>query len=692
MSLADLRNIGIVAHIDAGKTTVTERILHLTGVEHRVGRVDEGTATMDWMAEERERGITITSAATRVTWGKGSINLIDTPGHVDFTVEVERCMRVLDGAVLVIDAVAGVQAQTETVWRQMRARDLACIAFINKCDKPGADVLAACESMNNRLGAVSLPVAYPIVEEDKLVGVVDCLTLQAWGLDDQGRTQARELPADLVDEVSVLRAEVFDVLAEEDEALMEAVLEGSEPDPQRVQQALRERVIAGTLVPALCGAALRGIGVELLLDGILAWLPSPLDMPPVEGLAAESGGEEDAPPPAPRPADPDGSTTALAFKVQSSDHGDLTFVRVYAGRLRSGGEAWNPRTRYMERIGRIQRMHADHGEPMEEAVAGDIAVLLGLKNTATGDTLCDRADPIQLESVSFPDPVIALIVEPAAAQDRDKLRAALERLAREDPSLHVVEDSDTGQWTLHGMGELHLEVNLHRLQREYGVTPRVGQPRVRYREALIGVGCGAGRVDQTLGGREVFGSVDLEVHPAQEGQTSDAGWDVHWPEGLDLPEHIRRAVEEAVSQKSMGGPRFGFALVAGSVHITAVGRHPEREDVGAYVQAAISALGQALRDAPACLLEPRMSFEVQSPEAFSSGIIADLAARRAVVREVVAEGDLRTITGTVALGQMFGYSTAVRSLSQGRAGFSLTPAGFVAVPEGELEVRGLSWH
>ena len=687
MSLADLRNIGIVAHIDAGKTTVTERILYLTGVENRVGRVDEGTATMDWMAEERERGITITSAATQVTWAKGAINLIDTPGHVDFTVEVERCMRVLDGAVLVLDAVAGVQAQTETVWRQMQAQNLACVAFINKCDKPGADVLAVCQSMQERLGATSLPVAYPIVEEGKIVGVVDCLTLEAWGLDDQGKKRARAVPAEIVDEVAVLRAELFDVLAEDDEAVMEAVVEGADPDLQCVHQALRKRVMEGSLVPALCGAALSGIGVELLLDSILAWLPSPLDVPPVEGMAPEGSGSECSPTPPPRPADAEGSTTALAFKVQSSAHGDLTFVRVYAGRLESGGEAWNPRTRCMERIGGIQRMHADHGEALEEAIAGDIAVLVGLENTVTGDTLCDRADPIQLESLTFPDPVIALVVEPAAGPDRDKLRAALERLTREDPSLHVVEDGDTGQWTLQGMGELHLEVNVHRLTGEFGVTPRVGQPRVRYREAITGRGYGAGRVDQAVGGQEVFGSVDLEVHPAQADRPADAGWDVSWQEDLDLPEQVRRAVEGAVTHESMRGPRFGYALVAGSVRIMAVGRHPEREDVGAYAQAATSAMGQALRDAPARLLEPRMSFEVQTPEAFSSGIIADLAARRAVVGEVLAEGDLRTIIGTVAMGRMFGYSTAVRSLSQGRAGFSLTPAGFIEVSEEELQSR-----
>ncbi len=692
MSLADLRNIGIVAHIDAGKTTVTERILHLTGVEHRVGRVDEGTATMDWMAEERERGITITSAATHVTWRAGAINVIDTPGHVDFTVEVERCMRVLDGAILVLDAVAGVQAQTETVWRQMRAHKLACIAFINKCDKPGADVLAACQSLHERLDALCLPVAYPIMQQDKLVGVVDCLSQEAWGLDESGVTQARDLPDSLKDEVAVLRAELFDVLAEEDEAVMEAVLGGTEPDPELVQQALRRQVVAGTLVPAVCGAALRGIGVEMLLDSILAWLPSPLDRPPVVGVAGEGQDGQPLPTPAPRLPDADGSTTALAFKVQSSPHGDLTFVRIYAGRIESGGKVWNPRASKMERVGRIQRMHADHGEALEEAQAGDIAVLVGLKHTVTGDTLCDRADPIQLESLTFPDPVIALIVEPSAAADRDKLRVALDRLAREDPSLHVVEDRDTGQWTLQGMGELHLEVNLHRLQGEYGVTPRVGQPRVRYREALSGAGHGAGRVDQTQDGQEVFGSVDLEVHPAPQGAPAESDWEVHWGPGVDAPPEIRRAVEEALAQEDMGGPRFGFVLVAGSVRITALGRHPDREDRGAYAQAAIAALGQALRAAPARLLEPRMAFEVQTPEAFSSGIIADLASRRAVVGDVLAEGDLRTITGTVALGQMFGYSTAVRSLSQGRAGFSLTPAGFVEVPEEELEGRGLAWH
>ena len=679
MSLGSLRNLGIVAHIDAGKTTVTERILNLTGVEHRVGRVDEGTATMDWMAEERERGITITSAATRVSWEQADINLIDTPGHVDFTVEVERCMRVLDGAILVIDAVAGVQAQSETVWRQMRAHQVPCICFVNKCDKPGADVLAAAQSLRERLGAPGVPVAYPIYEEGTVTGVVDFLSRRAWSFDEAGAASERELEGGLAEEVEVLRSELLDVLADGDEALMEALLEDREPTLEELHASVRRQVIGGALVPVLCGAALRGVGIQPLLDAVVAWLPSPLDVQPVEGFGPDGSALP------PRLADSEGSLTALAFKIHASSYGDLTFVRVYSGTLRPGGKAWNPRSRTMERVARILRMHADHGEALEEAGSGEIVALVGLKNTGTGDTLCDRAEPMLLERPVFPEPVIALVVEPGSAEERDKLRAALLRLEREDPSFRVVEDESTGQWTIEGMGELHLEVQLHRLATEFQVSPRVGQPRVFYREAITAPVRGKGKVDRVLGGKEVFGEVELELLPAEDGIV------VEWAEGVQVPKGFRPALEEALLAEALSGPRFGFPLVAVRVRVVGAQRQREKESEAGYVMAATLAMRSALREAPASLLEPRMSIEIQTPGAFSSGIIADLGARRAELGEVRADGDERTVTGVVPLAQMFGYSTVVRSLSQGRARYSMTPSGFVEVPEEELEARGLSW-
>ena len=678
-ALEHLRNLGIAAHIDAGKTTVTERILHLCGVEHRVGRVDDGTATMDWMAEERERGITITSAATRVDWKGTKLNVIDTPGHVDFTVEVERCMRVLDGAVLVIDAVAGVQAQSETVWRQMARHRVPCICFVNKCDKPGADVLAAAQSLKDKLGAQGVPVSYPLYEEGQVVGVVDLLRRQALRFDSTGAAVESDLPEGLRDEIEVLRAELVDFLAEEDEALMEAVLEEREPSLEDLSAAMRIRVLAGELVPVLCGSALKGIGVPPLLDAIVAWLPSPLDRPPVTGF------DQDGVPVDARGPDPAGSRTALAFKVHASSYGDLTFVRVYSGTLEPGQKLWNPRTRSMERPGRILRMHADHGEALESAGPGDIVALVGCKNTGTGDTLCDRAEPILLEPPIFPEPVIALVIEPASSSDRDKLREALERLAREDPSFRVTEDESSGQWTMEGMGELHLEVIQHRLEDEFRLEARVGKPRVSYREAITGSGRGAGRVDRVLGGKEVFGSVDVELEPGDEGVA------ITWAVDVVVPPEIKGPIEEALRGEALSGPRFGFPLVSALIRVTALERHRERESEAAYAQAATLALREAMRAAPACLLEPQMRFEIESPEEFASGIIADLGSRKAEVEEVVSEGEARKMVGTVPLAQMFGYSTVVRSLSQGRAGWSMTPAGFTEVSEHELEARGLTW-
>jgi elongation factor G len=685
MDLSRLRNLGVVAHIDAGKTTVSERILYVSGVEHKIGQVDEGTAVMDWMPEERERGITITAAATTLPWRECVLNLIDTPGHVDFTIEVERCMRVLDGAVLVIDAVAGVQAQSESVWRAMRRHRVPAVVFVNKCDRPGADFLAAVRSVRKRLDAPAVPVQYPLYEKDELTGLVDLLERRAWrfvGSDGPTAPVEGEIPAQLTDEIGVLRSELVDALAEGDDELLAAVLEERDPSASALRSALRRRTLANTLVPVLCGAALRSVGIQPLLDAVVDYLPSPLDVPPVAGVHPETGERIE------RPASDDAPLAALAFKVQAEAHGDLVYLRIYSGTLAQGSALWNPRTRRHERVGRLLRMHSDARTALEKAGAGDIVAMTGLKATSTGDTLCAPAQPLLLEPLAFPEPVISMIVEPRSTTDRDKLRAALARIAREDPSFHQSEDESTGQWLISGMGELHLEVALHRLASEHGVEANVGQPRVAYREAIRKAGHGSGRVERALLGKEVFGAVELAVEPLA-GEA--AAVEVMIEPQCGIPSAFREAVRNALLEAAQVGPRFGFPLLRARVRVVGGESRPRLDAEPAFTQAAALALRKALEDSEVDLLEPLMSFEVQSPAEFSSGILADLNARHAEVGGVEAQGALRVLSGTVPLSQMFGYSTAVRSLSQGRAGFSMHPAGYRVVPPAELAARGLTW-
>ncbi len=688
MELERMRNLGVVAHIDAGKTTVTERMLFFSGVEHRFGAVDEGTTVMDWMAEERERGITITAAATTLPWRDAVLNLIDTPGHVDFTVEVERCMRVLDGAVLVVDAVAGVQAQSETVWRQMRKFGVPAVAFVNKCDRAGADVLAAVESMRRRLEAPAVPVQLPLFRDGELRGVVDVIAVRALEFDPEGAAPPTEVdvPAELADDVQILRAELVDRLAEEDEVLLSAVLEeGREPAPDELRRALRARVVAGTLVPVLCGSALRNVGVQPLMDAVVDYLPTPAEVPPIRGETPD--GE-----PVERPPVRSDPVCALAFKMYADAHGDLTFVRVYAGELVPGQELFNPRARKRERIARVLRMHADARTPLDAAGPGEIVALTGLKHTGTGDTLCDKRAHVLLEPAAFPEPVITMVVEPESTADRDKLRAALERLAHEDPTFHVREDEDTGQWLVAGMGELHLEVAQRRLRAEFHVGAQMGQPRVAYREALRSGGVGSAHVDRALGNREIFGAVEVELQPVADAGDAPGG-PIEWtPEGeAAIPERLRPVVEEALLEGLTSGPQFGFPLVGARVRVTGGESRPGKDAEMAFAQAAAAALRHALAGSRVVVLEPLMAFTIESPAEFSSGILADLNGRRAEVSGVEAQGDLRILVGTVPLAEMFGYSTAVRSLSQGRAGFSMLPSGFQEVPPGELEARGLVW-
>ncbi len=685
--LARVRNIGIVAHIDAGKTTVSERILYYSGVEHRMGEVHEGTAALDWLEEERKRGITITAAATTVEWRDTTINLIDTPGHVDFTVEVERCMRVLDGAVLVLNGVNGLQAQSETVWRQMKRHSVPYIAFVNQCDRPGADFFACISDLERKLGEPAIAVQYPVGTERGFRTVVDLIERRAWTFreEDLGLEPVEvEVSPDVADEVGVLRAELLDAVAEEDEELLACVVEEREPDPASVRRALRARVLARTLVPVLCGAALRNVGVQLLLDAIGSYLPSPLDLPPVKGMSFVKKGE---PTEESRPPEDDAPLAALAFKLAADANEELTFVRVYSGTIRPAQKVFNPRVGRMERVARVLRMHADARQPLEFAASGDIVALSGLKNVGTGDTLCDRQHPIVLERLEFPETVITCVVEPQSATDRDKLGVALARLAREDPTLEVREDEDTGQWLVAGMGELHLEVTQHRLERDFRLPIRVGKPRVAYRESVREAGRGEARIDRVLGGKDVFGEVELELLPDADALQPH----VEWADGGPVLRDTAQSVEESLLLAAMVGPRFGFPLVHARIRVLRVGSQPGKEPEIGLSQAASQAMRQALGSARIDLLEPVMAFEITAPVEFMSGIIAELNASRADISDLGVDGDERTVLGRVPLAEMFGYSTTLRSLSQGRAGFSLEPDGFAPVPEGELVARGLVW-
>jgi elongation factor G len=679
-----MRNLGIVAHIDAGKTTVSERILYYTGVESRMGEVHEGTATLDYLPEERARGITITAAATTVPWRGHAIHLIDTPGHVDFTVEVERCMRVLDGAVLVVNGVAGVQAQSETVWRQMKRHGVRALAFVNQLDRPGADFLRCLGDLEKRLGMPAVAVQVPLLAGGgrTLVDLIEPCALE-FPEQELGRNpRVLPVPPEVADEFELLRASLLERLAEESEPVLAAVLEEREPEPALVRAALRARVLAGTLVPVFAGSALRNVGIQPLLDAVVDYLPSPAEVGAVRGVHAESGA------PLERHADPKGPACALAFKLVADANEDLLFARVYSGTLAPGAKLYNPRVRRMERIARVLRMHADRKTALERALPGEIVALTGCKLSVTGDTLCEHDEPILLERPTFPEPVLTRVIEPRSSADRDKLRLALERLAFEDPTFQVRQDEETGQWLVAGMGELHLEIKQHRLEQDFHLAVSAGQPRVAYREALVGPARGAGRVDRVLGGTHVFGALELALEPAAPG-TSQA--EVAWDPASPVPSEFRAAVGEALGLEARVGPRFGFPLVDVHVVVTGGESRPELDSEAGFVQAASQALRVALAAAEVALLEPLMEFEIGAPSEAMSSILGDLNAKRAEIRALSADGDWRAVTGSVPLFHVFGYATTLRSLSQGRASFALTPAGFRRVPEEELAARGLSW-
>lgn len=679
-----LRNVGICAHIDAGKTTLTERILHLCGREARVGRVDEGTSVMDWMTEERERGITITAAATRVRWGEAEINLVDTPGHVDFTVEVERCMRVLDGAIVVVDATRGVEPQTETVWRQVERRGLPALAFVNKCERPGADVLGCAASIEAKLGVRPLVVAYPIGggdEDQPLSGVVDLLRGVAHRVEPDGRRIEVAIPGELEDEVGVLRAELVDAIGDLDDEVFQALCGGVDPSVQLLTEALGRATREGRAVPLFCGAALRGHGVPLLLDGVLRLLPSPGERPTPELFDARSGSPMGDP--ALYHADPD-QPLALVFKVHSQRRRagrlDLAFARIYRGQVRPGAELWNGRSGRTERVESVLRIHADAVDELESADAGDVVALAGLTATGCGDTLSIEGQAYRLEPPRNPNAVMAVLLEPSRDEEREVLGAALVQLVREDPSLRAHEDPGTGQWGLEGMGELHLEVALARLRAEFGVDPRVGAPRVASLESVRAAARGSGEVDRMLEDGRVDAVVELRLEPTED---PAAGVEVIAEgQGAEVPAEVFGAVTAALlAEAGTGGPLAGHPVCGARLVVEAARSTSDHVVEAAWGQAAVAALRSALRAAASegavSALEPWMAFVVDAPAEVAGGVIGDLNSRHAAMEEVQATGTVsRRIAGIAPLRELIGYSTTLRSLSKGRATFSLRPVGF----------------
>lgn len=659
------RNIGIIAHIDAGKTTTTERILFYTGKVHRPGEVHEGTATMDWMVQERERGITITAAATTCFWRDHRINIIDTPGHVDFTVEVERSLRVLDGGVVVFDGVHGVEPQSETVWRQADKYHVPRICFINKLDRVGANFVRAVEMIRDRLRANPVAIQWPIGVESDFRGIIDLLEFDARIYhDDLGQHIERtEVPAEYRDLAREWRQKLIEAIVETDEELMMRYLEGEELSPEELRRALRAATIRGELVPVLCGSALKNKGVQLLLDAIVDYLPSPLDIPPVRGTHPVTGEE------IVREVDDEAPLTALAFKVQSDPHvGRLTYVRIYAGRLTSSSYVYNATKGERERISRLLRMHANHREEVEWVGAGDICAVIGLKKTFTGDSLCDPEHPILLEPIQFPEPVISVAIEPKTRADQDKLALALQRLAEEDPTFQVRIDPESGQTIISGMGELHLEVLVDRMQREFRVAANIGRPQVAYKETITRPVRVEGRFVRQTGGRGQYGHVWLEIEPLPRGE--GFVFEDRIVGGV-VPKEFIPAVEAGIREAMLSGGVAGYPIVDIKAVLVDGSYHEVDSSEMAFKIAASMALKEAVRRGNPVILEPIMRVEVVVPEEFTGDVIGELNARRGRVEGMEVRAGAQVIRAMVPLATMFGYATDLRSMTQGRGTYTM---------------------
>jgi elongation factor G len=681
--LSRFRNIGIMAHIDAGKTTTTERVLYYTGVSYKIGEVHEGTATMDWMPQEQERGITITSAATTCFWKRDGdeyrINIIDTPGHVDFTIEVERSLRVLDGAVAVFDAVAGVQPQSETVWRQADKYNVPRIAFINKMDRPGADFDHSVETIQIRLSANPVSIQMPIGAEDQFKGIIDLIRMKAitWRDETKGAEYVEEeIPANMKDAALAARDRMIEAVANADDEIAEKYLEGEPVSEAEIRAALRRGCIAIKLVPVVCGSAFKNKGVQPLLDAVIDYLPSPMDIAAVTGTDKKGNEVE-------RKADDKAPFSALVFKIMADKHvGQLSFTRIYSGTVKSGSYVYNSTKDSRERAGRILKMHANKREDVDEAYAGEIVALAGLKNVTTGDTICAESHPVILEAMEFPAPVISLAIEPKTRQDQDKLGVALGRLAQEDPSFRVTTDQETNQTIISGMGELHLEIIVDRLKREYNVEANVGKPQVAYRETIRRAAKGEEKYARQTGGRGQYGHAVLEIEPNEAGKGFEF---VNEIVGGVIPREYIPAVEKGVVEAMEGGILAGYEMVDIRVRLVFGSYHEVDSSEMAFKIAGSIAFKDAAKKAGPVLLEPVMKVEVVTPEEYMGAVTGDLSSRRGRIEGMATRPGTQIITAMVPLAEMFGYETDLRSMTQGRASSTMHFARYEEAPKGISE-------
>ncbi|MBI2485672.1 MAG: elongation factor G [Deltaproteobacteria bacterium] len=671
-----IRNIGIIAHIDAGKTTTTERILYYTGLTYKIGEVHEGTATMDWMEQERERGITITAATTTCFWHDYRINIIDTPGHVDFTIEVERSLKVLDGAVVVFDSVGGVEPQSETVWRQADRYGVPRIAFVNKMDRVGADFLKVFEQIRNRLNANPVLIHIPWFEGDQFKGIVDLvkMKLAVWDDDSLGsKYELVDIPENLKEQASSVRENLIESVADMNEEIMENYLNGNPISEELIKKALRKATVEIKLIPVLCGSAFKNKGVQLLLDAVVDYLPSPLDLPSVKGVNPDNDKEEYR---YPKDSDP---FSALAFKIMTDPFvGQLTYLRVYSGKLISGSTVYNSTKRTREKIGRLVRMHANKREEIKEISAGGIAAAVGLKNTITGDTLCDENSPIVLESLYLAEPVISIAIEPKTKTDQERLGLSLNKFTLEDPSFKVRYDDETGQTLISGMGELHLEIIVDRLRREFKVDANVGKPQVAYRETITSPAQAEGKFIRQTGGRGQYGHVKIKVEPRERGKGFEFIDEI---KSGAIPREYIPAVEKGIKEALETGVVAGYPVVDVAVRLYDGSYHEVDSSELAFKIAASMAFKDAVRRAAPVILEPIMKVEVVVPEDFMGVVIGDLSSRRGKIHGTELRGGLQAIRSEVPLAEMFGYATNLRSLTEGRGLFTMEFSHYANLPE-----------
>lgn len=678
--LEKTRNIGIMAHIDAGKTTTTERILYYTGVTYKIGEVHEGTAVMDWMPQEQERGITITAASTSCMWKEHKINIIDTPGHVDFTIEVERSLRVLDGAIAVFDASAGVEPQSETVWRQADKYKVPRIAFMNKMDKIGADFFMSVESMIEKLGANPVAVQIPIGKEDTFRGPIDLVEMKAYYFDDEtlgAKFVEDEIPSEYIEEAKKYRDKMIEALCDIDDRIMEKYLSGEAISSDEIRAAIRKGTVEMKITPVLCGSAFKNKGVQMLLDAIVYYLPSPLDVPPVRGVNPLDGTEVERKPSVDEPL------TALAFKIMADPYmGSLTYVRVYSGVLTSGSYVYNSTRNIKERVARIFRMHSNRREEIKEICAGDIAAIVGLKNTLTGDTLCDENNPVVLEAIEFPEPVISVAIEPKTKADQEKLSLSLQKISQEDPSFRVSFNEETGQTIISGMGELHLEIIVDRLTREFKVGANVGKPQVAYKETIKLPAKAEGKFIRQTGGRGQYGHVWIEIEPLERGKGFEF---VNKIVGGTIPREFIPAVEKGIVEAMEGGVLAGYPVVDVRVTLFDGSYHEVDSSELAFKIAASMAFKDACKKGEIVLLEPIMDVEVVVPEDYMGEVIGDINSRRGKIQSMEKRGKAQVIRAMVPLAEMFGYATDLRSKTQGRGTYTMQFSHYDEVPKNLTE-------